>query len=380
MRLRRNALAVLLLGAALLRAWPLEVSEGRLKLVLHQGLGRFSLYLDGIPLFVDQDPRTSGLSLLLDDRVYKLGDSGEFKESSEALFGGARFTWTSKRLTVTQTFSFQGKEALSVSVTVRNNSDRELSVGLRFLLDTYLGEAGFPHFRTDRDREINGEISYAAPEMPAWWSSRSSRSSRAPENLGLLMPLRGEGVTTPDRLVLANWKRLSEALWLYETVPARSFSDLPYSINDSAACLYYGPQPLAAGASRTYQMILSGAKDPSPAAAAPPAAAPAAGAAAPVAGAAATPAGAVAAPPAPEAGSPAAGPSGQAAGMPAPGVPAAEPAALKLKIEGDLRVLDDLLQKLSQKLDSKTPLSAEERELMEQIIADLKKRLESYED
>jgi len=76
MRSRRSALAVLLLGAALLRAWPLEVSEGRLKLVLHQGMGRFSLYLDGMALFVDQDPRTSGLSLLLDDRVYKLGDSG----------------------------------------------------------------------------------------------------------------------------------------------------------------------------------------------------------------------------------------------------------------------------------------------------------------
>jgi hypothetical protein len=374
MRLRRSALAILLLGAGLLRAWPLEVSEGRLKLVLHQGMGRFSLYLDGVPLFVDQDPRTSGLSLLLDGRVYELGDSGEFKESSEALFDGARFTWTSKRLTVTQTFSFKGQETLSVAVTLQNNSDRELSVGLRLLLDTYLWEAGFPHFRTDRDREINAEISYAAPDMPAWWSSRSSRSSRAPENLGLLMPLRGEGVTTPDRLVLANWKRLSEALWLYETAPARSFSELPYSINDSAACLYYGPHPLAAGASRTYQMVLSGAREPATAAAPPAAAA----GETPVAGA--PPAGTTGAVSAPETGLPAASASAAAAGMPVPGEPAAEPAAVKLRIEGDLRLLDELLQKLSQKLDSRTPLSAEERAAMEQTISDIKKRLESYGD
>ncbi len=369
MRLPRSALAVLLLGTALLRAWPLEVSQGRLKLVLHQGMGRFSLYLDGIPLFVDQDPRTSGLSLLLNERVYKLGDSGDFKESSEATAGGARFTWTSKRLTVTQTFAFQGEEAVSLTVTLRNNTELELSVGLRFLLDTYLGEAGFPHFRTDRDREINSEISYAAPDMPAWWTSRSSRSSRTPENLGLLMPLRGEGVSTPDRLVLANWKRLSDSTWLYETLPARSFSELPYSINDSAACLYFGPQPLAAGASRTYQMVLSGAREPLPAPAAAAAAAAEPAPAAPSAGLS----------PAPPAGTAAAESGAPVAGTPRPGQ-AAPDAAVKLGIEGDLRVLDDLLQKLSQKLDSKTPLSAEERSSIEQIISDLKKRLESYGD
>ena len=372
MRLRRIALSVLLLGSILLRAWTLEVSEGRLKLILHKGIGRFSLYLDGTALFVDQDPRTSGMALLLDNRVYKLGDSGEFKESSEALPGGGRFTWTSKRLTVTETFSFQGAEAVSVSIAIRNNTDRELSAGLRFLLDTYLGEAAFPHFRTDRDREINGELSYAASDMPAYWLSRSSRPTPAPENPSLLMPLRGDGVTTPDRLVLANWKRLSESSWLYETAPARSFSELPYSINDSAACLYFGPAPLPAGASRTYLLVLSGGAEP-PAAAAGAAAAAASPPPAPVPAPAAAPP----APPAPPAPAPAA-----EAGTPGAqaGAGTAPPAKIKLGIEGDLRVLDDLLQKLAAKLDSHTPLSGEEQQLMEQIIADLKKRLESYGD
>ncbi|OHD73501.1 MAG: hypothetical protein A2V99_15650 [Spirochaetes bacterium RBG_16_67_19] len=358
-------LAALLLGSFLARAWPLEVSEGRLKLVLHAGIGRFSLYLDGIALFVDQDPRTSGMSLLLDNRVYKLGDSGEFKESSEALPGGARFTWTSKRLTVTQTFSFQGGEAVAVSVTIRNNTDREVAAGLRFLLDTYLGEAGFPHFRTERDKEINGELSFTGAEVPAWWLSRSSRASRAPENPGLLVPLRGEGITTPDRLILANWKRLAEASWLYETAPGRTFSELPYSINDSAACLYFGPAPIAAGASRTYLLALSGGKEPAPAGSA--AAAPA-----PAAPATAAPESPVAAPGAPPV--PGTLPVPPAAGQ------TTEPSARKLGIEGDLRVLDDLLQKLAQKMDSRTVLSEEERQLMEQIIADIKKRLESYGD
>jgi len=142
---------------------------------------------------------------------------------------------------VTQTFSFQGGEAVAVSVTIRNNTDREVAAGLRFLLDTYLGEAGFPHFRTERDREINGELSFTGAEVPAWWLSRSSRASRSPENPGLLMPLRGEGITTPDRLILANWKRLAEASWLYETAPGAKSGGLCPRPSESDAVVYKFP-------------------------------------------------------------------------------------------------------------------------------------------
>jgi hypothetical protein len=51
-----------------------------------------------------------------------------------------------------------------------------------------------------------------------------------------------------------------------------------------------------------------------------------------------------------------------------------------LGIQGDLRVLNSVLQQLALKLDSKSPFSEEELRLMEQILADLKKRLERYGD
>lgn len=335
MPVRRSALVALLLGAALLRAWSLEVSQDRLKLVLHQGIGRFSLYLDGAALFVDQDPRTSGIALLLNNRVYKLGDNTEFRESAESLPGGARFSWTSRLVTVTESFAFQGPAAVSLSVTITNHTEGELNAGLRLLLDTYLGETGFPHFRTDRDREINGELSFGRDNMPAYWLSRSSRSPEAP---GLQVFLRGGGVTTPERVVLANWKRLNESPWQYETSPARNFSDLPYSINDSAVCHYYEPILLPAGASRTFDMLLSGIG------------------------------------------------GGEAPAIAESARSAAATAALRpdspreLGIQGDLRVLNGVLQQLARKLDSRSPFSEEELRLMEQILADLKNRLERYGD
>ena len=46
-------LAALLLAAALLPAWPLEVSNGPMKVVLHPGIGRFSLYFGETALLDD---------------------------------------------------------------------------------------------------------------------------------------------------------------------------------------------------------------------------------------------------------------------------------------------------------------------------------------
>jgi hypothetical protein len=60
-------------------------------------------------------------------------------------------------------------------------------------------------------------------------------------------------------------------------------------------------------------------------------------------------------------------------------MPLPAPAAgLKPNIESDLRLLNDLLQKLALKVDSKAPFAEEEKRQMEQVIAEVKKRLESY--
>jgi hypothetical protein len=50
--------------------------------------------------------------------------------------------------------------------------------------------------------------------------------------------------------VFANWKRLNESSWEYEVERRRNFNLLPYSINDSAAAVYYAPEPLNPGETR----------------------------------------------------------------------------------------------------------------------------------
>jgi hypothetical protein len=261
--------AALLLSVVLVPLNAVEIDSGRVRLVLHEGTGRFSLYArataastDYVPLFVDQDPRTSGISLVVNDKIYKLGESSEFAETAERSTGTAmgRFEWTSRTLEVVQEFTpalsaaSGTAEGVRMSIRISNRSRNKLSVGLRFCLDTYLGEDDLSHFSTDRHREIRSELSVTGSDMIRYWQSLSGSS---PEQAGLVCMTSGSDITPPDKIVFANWKRLSDASWDYRTSSSRNFNLMPYSINDSAVCMYYDPVDLPALASREIVLVLA---------------------------------------------------------------------------------------------------------------------------
>ena len=263
-----SVLAVLLLAVVVIPLAAVEIDSGGLRLILHEGIGRFSLYTrasaaagDYIPLFVDQDPRTSGVSLVVNDKIYKLGDSSEFTESTEKTEGAemARFEWASRILTVVQEFTpvlaSASAEAQGVRMSIRisNRSRNRLSVGLRLCLDTYLGEENLSHFRSDRHEEIRSELTVSGADMIRYWLSPSAGS---PGSIGLLCMTSGSDITPPDKIVFANWKRLSDASWDYQTSSNRNFNLMPYSINDSAVCMYYEPVDLPALGSREIVLVL----------------------------------------------------------------------------------------------------------------------------
>jgi hypothetical protein len=266
---KSSILAVLLLAAALVPLSALEIDSGRMRLILHEGIGRFSLYAresaastDYVPLFVDQDPRTSGISLVVNEKIYKLGESSEFAETAEVSAGGSlgRFQWSSRTLEVVQEFtpvlsSASGQaEGVRMSIRISSRSRNRLSVGLKLCLDTYLGEENLSHFSSDRYQEIRNELSVTGSDMIRYWLSPSARS---PQNLGLVCITGGSEITPPDKIAFANWKRLSDASWDYQTSSSRNFNLMPYSINDSAVCMYYDPVDLPALGSREIVLVLA---------------------------------------------------------------------------------------------------------------------------
>jgi len=245
----------------------LEIFQGKIRLVIHEQFERFIPYArvspegsgkeEWVPLIVDKDPRTSYVTLRVNDNTYRLGSiSGVRARIGKGPEGGT-IHWILPELEVKQTFSFlRSKEsaesdALRIVLEITNLQDTEVSLGVRYTLDTYLGERSSTPFRTPQLPAITRETTFA----PDWenWFILSEDSER---NMGLQVLLRGEGVTPVERVVLANWKRLSETLWEYPVNPTRTFTFLPYSINDSAIALYYPILPLKPKETRRIVTVL----------------------------------------------------------------------------------------------------------------------------
>jgi hypothetical protein len=370
------ALFLILFSGSMSTLGALQVDSGQVRLVLHEGSGRYSLYVRSpeepetyVPLFVDRDPRTSWLSVVVNGRIFRLGEGGEFRESAAALTPtGARFEWQSKTLRVSQDFYFlspPGAAAVTgvqITVTLTNVGSSPLSVGLRDCLDTYLGESQQAHFDTQPGGAVTAETTFGSDRMIRYWLS----AGKKPAGVGLQRIVSGPGITAPDRIVFANWKRLNEVSWAYDTSIGRSFNLLPYSINDSAVCQYYEPVSIPPGGSRRIVSVLGNYSPSGYVAAAPTPAAEA-------------PADSVPAPPGQTPGLQP--PSAQAGAGAVPGSPPTSGSSgleTQPAIRDAVRSLDALLQQIDRVLASGRPLTDEDVQLIQQALSAIKSRSEPY--
>jgi hypothetical protein len=239
-----------------------EYIDGRIRLVINEATGRFSLYFmtdiareQYIPFFMDQDPRTSFLSVLVNNRSYRMGESSSFKTTLGGTPVNPSIIFESSFLKVTEDFFFirTGSSPLTngvrIIITVTNKGEKSVDAGARFLIDTNLGEAGNSHFLTNQ-RQITAEALIEKNSGDNYWISRNGQ-------LALMGSVEGQNITRPDTVHFANWKRLNDTPWKTSFVNGRNFNFLPYSIGDSAVCYYYEPSVIARGESRVISILLS---------------------------------------------------------------------------------------------------------------------------
>ncbi len=257
--------ALLLIASFALQA--LEVKEGLVKLVVNESTARISLYrLTDVAkgryeaLIFDQDPRTTFATLSADGRQYKLGDSSEFRSSVSRTDTGVRIEFRSASFVVRQSLDFARSEGsaladgLRVTFAIENISEREASLGLRYLIDTWLGEKSGNHFSTDKRPRVNEETSITAADADTWVASMSGPPASG--KAAYMIQFAGPGIDRPDRVLLSNWKRLSDSSWGFDANPQRNFTLVPYSINDSAAALFWEPVSVARGGTRSLSFAM----------------------------------------------------------------------------------------------------------------------------
>jgi hypothetical protein len=259
---KKTLICFLAVFAALASLPAADFGNGNIRLSLNPGTGRFSLYyLTGFspvrfePLFAYQDPRTTLLTAYYNEKAYKLGENNNFEISlyNNALSPGLIFE--SSFLRVTERFEFiktggaSSTNGVKITFLVENIGNRRADVGIRFLLDTHLGEgrSGAP-LSTDL-KALNSETAFESTSPDKWWISKN-------DHLSLMGALGPAAVEKPDLVHVANWKRLNDSPWKFRYSPGRNFS---YSSNtgDSAIAYYFDPRRVPAGESFSVSLLLA---------------------------------------------------------------------------------------------------------------------------
>jgi hypothetical protein len=236
-----------------------DYEDGRIRLSLNPQLGRFSLYdltNAGQALFMDQDPRTSVLTLDYNGKRYRLGESEDFQIREGGSPQQPTLVFDSSFVTVTEEFSFivtpgsPAANGVKINFRIENKGSRRIQAGLRFLLDTKLGEVSSSPFSTDTQTIEEETVFTAKSSADKYWISGSG-------DLVLMGSISAGVDRVPDTIHIANWKRLDEEPWSLAFVEGRKFNNPPYSIRDSAVAYYYEPVQIDKGESSSFYLLLS---------------------------------------------------------------------------------------------------------------------------
>jgi hypothetical protein len=263
---RKAAIFVLAAAIGLSVLQAAESKDGRIKLDIHEKTGHFSMYYltdysqqryDAF--FSHKDPSTSFLAVNYNGKIYRLGESWGFSTKLINHDGNPAMIFESSFLLVREVFSLVKTSGspvangIKITIYVENKGQETAAVGLRMLIDTYLGEGfGKIPFATEKQR-ITGETIIRGSSEEKYWVSIGTRLSLRGS---IADPDSGSG-KNPDFLHFANWKRLNDAIWKAPYYEGRSFNYIPYSIGDSAVCYYYEPEVLETGESFTCSILLA---------------------------------------------------------------------------------------------------------------------------
>ena len=244
----------------------IQFDEGNIRLVIHERTGRFSLFYladpskhQYEPFFVNKDPLTSYISVNVNNRTYRPDKSLSFRTRVENNQGTPSIVYESRFLMVTQVFSFiktansPATNGVKIAINLQNKSGRKVTAGLRVLFDTYLGEGRGKIPFIVNSQNITAETIIQGDSGELFWVSRGLNHSI----MGSITNPPGETGHIPDYLHFVNWKKIDDVIWKAPFHDGRSFTNTPYSIDDSAVCYYYEGIPLEPEQSFTSVIFLA---------------------------------------------------------------------------------------------------------------------------
>jgi len=153
---------------------------------------------------------------------------------------------------LTQTLSFMRnpftgfEDMIKIDYEAANLDDLTHEIGLRYLLDTMVGNNDDAPFFIPGVGDIDTEQDFRGDNVPTHYTDFESDDFTVDslKGLGILRGV-GSGLSGPDRFVIANWGDLFETVWDYDPL-------IDFEHGDSAVALYWDPVSLAPGEKQVF--------------------------------------------------------------------------------------------------------------------------------
>jgi hypothetical protein len=276
MRTKNNFLRSLLAGAlalVLIAATTsfglIEIKNKFIKVIGDNTSGRFVIKTtDGDPdlntdqnklLLYEEYPPTSFTTINIDGELYRFGEErGSFLVPLQVKDSTIIATWNINNIDIVQLLEFADgpntgrPDSVKISYMVQNKDTQPHNIGIRILLDTFLGRNDGAPFRIPGVGEITTETIFKNASVPFYWYAYDDLAEPTVRAQGTL---KADGLTPPDMVIFASWDRFNKYLWDFQPVEGRSFRRAVIGPLDSATANYWNPTKIGPGQKTGYSMM-----------------------------------------------------------------------------------------------------------------------------
>ncbi|OXM84502.1 S-layer homology domain-containing protein [Paenibacillus rigui] len=172
----------------------------------------------------------------------------------------------------------QNSGNVNVRYEVTNQSGADVQVGTRILLDTMVGGNDGPAFQVGAAYKVPlhverklvdeskldpgiGQDEKALYTLPAYWVMKDNYDPSNPLATNVmaygLNNFSEKDINIVDEMIVGHWNKLANTKWDYQINPNLDFTTdtNDYGTADSAVALYWNPDPVAQGGTKTFETV-----------------------------------------------------------------------------------------------------------------------------
>jgi len=229
-----------------------EINNEHLR-VRADAVGNFTIHTaDGKWLLWGNDPQSTSTTIAIDGYGYWNDSGHSFGTVVEAVHVDGGYIvgrWQvgeieiALRLAIVYNSYTGQNDIVEIRWTLRNTGGSSHTVGCRLLLDVQIDDYGGAPLQVPGTGIVYFERDWTGAAVPRYYEAFDYIGSGSPVIHGTLS---GGQATVPDRFTAADWENIIVTIWDYTVNPSHDI------YTDLATTTFWNPQPLAAGASRSY--------------------------------------------------------------------------------------------------------------------------------